>query len=299
MKINRRQLAQAALLATPAAAAAQPAGGTRITHGPLLGSLGPNDIWVWGRTERAGSFRVRYGTSRERLDQTSAEVTTRVDHDNAAWIHVQGLKSNTRYFYQLDGGGQVGTFKTQPAPADYANSETNPKGLFNFSFAFGSCSNQSTDLELPAYKVLNRQHASKVLFSIMNGDWLYEEKREYPVEEWRKQVGIAEAQTPRIVKLAPSITGVWENYKLYLERGVPLAEWHRNVPGYFTTDDHEILNDVYGTGSAGVKSREAVFRDISVQAWYDYIAGSTPVATGQKLHFGEATLDGDVLTDRA
>ena len=297
MKLNRRQLAQTVLLAAPAAAAAQPGSAASVTHGPLLGSVGPNDVWVWGRTARSGSLRVRYGSSPDTLDQTSPAVATTPSHDNTAWIHLTGLKSNTRYHYQLDGGGPKGTFKTHPSATDFQHKDTNPRGLFNFSFAFGSCSNQSTDLALPAYKVMNRQHAPKVLFSVMNGDWLYEEQREYPVAEWRKQVGITEAETPRIVKIAPSITGVWENYKLYLDRGKPLAEWHRNVPGYFTTDDHEILNDVYGTGSPGVRSREAVFRDISLHAWYDYIAGSTPVATKQKLHFGEATVQGDILTD--
>jgi phosphodiesterase/alkaline phosphatase D-like protein len=295
MKLNRRQLAQAAMAAIPVAA--QSNGAARVTHGPLLGSLGASDVWVWGRTERAGALRVRYGTTAGALDQVSPAVATSTDHDNTAWIHLTGLKSNTRYYYQLDGGGQAGTFKTHPSPDDYRHRDTNPRGLFNFSFAFGSCANQKTDLELPAYKVMNRQHAPKVLFSVMNGDWLYEEKRDYPATEWRKQVGISEAETPRIVKLAPSITGVWENYKLYLDRGKPLSEWHRNVPGYFTADDHEILNDVYGTGSAGVKSREATFRDISMQGWYDYINGSAPLATKQGLHFGEATLAGDVLTD--
>ncbi|HEU0121089.1 MAG TPA: alkaline phosphatase D family protein [Bryobacteraceae bacterium] len=299
MKVSRRQLAQAALFAAPAGAAAQPAALSRVTHGPFLGSVGPNDVWIWGRTERAGALRVRYGTASGRLDQLSDPVATSPDHDNTAWIHLSGLQSNKRYYYQLDGGGPQGTFRTHPSATDFAHPDTNPRGLFNFSFAFGSCANQKTDVELPAYKVLNRQHASKVLFSIMNGDWLYEEKRDYPAGEWRKQVGIEETETPRIVQIAPAVTGVWENYKLYLDRGKPLAEWHRNVPGYFTTDDHEILNDVYGTGSAGVKSREAVFRDISLHAWYDYIAGSTPLATRQGLHFGQATLSGDVLSDAA
>ncbi|MBM3787033.1 MAG: alkaline phosphatase [Acidobacteria bacterium] len=294
MKLNRRQLTKAVL--TGAAAAAQ-ASGPKITHGPFLGHSNATSVWVWGRTERAGSLRVRYGTDAGNLDQFSQSVATTIEKDNTAWIHVTGLKSNTRYFYKLDGGDKTGSFKTYPSAGDFMHADTNPKGHFNFSFAFGSCANQKTDLELPAYKVMNKNHASKMLFSVMNGDWLYEEKRDYPANEWRKQTGIAEAQTPRIVQLAPSITGVWENYKLYLERGVPLSDWHRNVPGYFTTDDHEILNDVYGTGSAGVTSREAVFRDISLQAWYDYIAGSQPLATKQPLHFGAATIAGDVLTD--
>lgn len=294
MKINRRQLAGAALM--PAAQAIAQ-GGVKITHGPFLGHVTESEIWIWGRTERAGKIVVRYGMSAEQLDRSSTPVETTADKDNTAWMRIAGLASNTRYYYRLDGSDKTGTFKTHPAPADFRHAETNPRGLFNFSFAFGSCAQQRVDLSLPAYKAMNRLVAPKVLFGIMNGDWLYEEKRDYPAAEWRKQLGLAENETPRIVKIAPSITGVWENYKFYLERGVPLAEWHRNVPGYFTPDDHEIVNDVFGTGTAGIQSREAVFRDISMHAWYDYIAGSNPLATRQALHFGEASLDGDVLTD--
>jgi alkaline phosphatase D len=296
MKLSRRQIAQAALLAQQAANAQQFTD-DKITHGPFLGHVTASSVWVWGRTERAGTVRARYGTAKDRLEQATAPVRTNASRDNAAWLQIIGLEPNTRYYYQLEGSPHIGTFKTLPAPEQFREQEVNPRGLFNFSFAFGSCAQQRVDLNLPAYKVMNRQHAPKVAFSIMNGDWLYEEKREYPAAEWRKQLGLAENGTPRIVKLCPSITGVWENYKLYLERGVPLAEWHRNVPGYFTTDDHEIVNDVYGTGSAGVTSREAVFRDISVQAWYDYIAGSNPLATKQGLHFGAATVRGNILTD--
>jgi phosphodiesterase/alkaline phosphatase D-like protein len=298
MKINRRQLTRAAILATPAAAsAAQTGRNPRVTHGPFLGHVGPNEVWVWGRLYRAGEFRVRYGPAEGTMDQLSPAVAVSPEHDNAGWVRLTGLRSDTRYSYELDAGGPKGTFRTLPAPADYSDGETNPRGLFNFSFAFGSCAQQLFDPSLPAYRTMNRQHASKVLFSIMNGDWLYEEKRDYPVEQWRQQVGIREEETPGIVRLAPSITGVWENYKLYLERGVPLSEWHRNVPGYFTPDDHEILNDVYGTGTAGIKSREAVFRDISMRAWYDYIAGSNPLTTRQGIHFGEGVIQNGVLTD--
>jgi hypothetical protein len=51
----------------------------------------------------------------------------------------------------------------------------------------------------------------------MNGDWLYEELREYPVEAWRLRAGID--ALPPVVNLMPTVVGVWENYKLYLSRG--------------------------------------------------------------------------------
>ena len=53
-----------------------------------------------------------------------------------------------------------------------------------------------------------------------------------------------ESDIPHVVKVAPTICGVWENYKLYLSRGANLAQWHRHVPSLFMYDDHEILNDI-------------------------------------------------------
>jgi phosphodiesterase/alkaline phosphatase D-like protein len=299
MKFKRRDLTKAAMLGVTSNLAAQVSqdSSTQLTHGPFLGHVGPTEVWIWGRTTRPAELRIRYGTSKDRLDQLSAPIHTSHEHDLTAWLHLTGLKSNQRYHYQFTAGGPIGTFHTVPVAADFAHPHTNPKGLFNFRFAFGSCSQQRFDPSLPAYKTMNRDHAHRLLFGIMNGDWLYEEKRDFPVAEWRKQTGCNESQTPALVNMAPALVGVWENYKFYLEQGAPLAEWHRNVPGYFTPDDHEIINDVYGTGSAGITSREAVFRDISLRAWYDYIAGSNPLATKQNMVFGRATLVGDTLTD--
>lgn len=66
---------------------------------------------------------------------------------------------------------------------------------------------------------------------------------------------MSNSQTRRIAKLALSITGDWENFKLYLERGKTRAAWHRQVPGYFSSDDHQTLNDVTDTGAAGMKTQ--------------------------------------------
>ena len=307
MKVNRRQLAKATLLGSAGlqVRAAQ-INEAAITHGPFLGHVGMNEVSVWARTARAGSFQIRYGTAADAMDQVSPAMTTVMEHDNAAWTRITRLQPGTRYFYRIEGTAaaeRAGTFLTLPSAESYRDAETNPKGLFNFSFQFGSCANQKSGgalgSTLPAYKTMRQLHGKKVLFSIMNGDWIYEEKRDYTVPQWREQCGLSLDQTPRLAKIAPSITGVWENFKLYLERGKTLAAWHREVPGYFTPDDHEILNDVYGTGTAGVKTQEAVFRDIALQGWYDYIAGSNPLATKQGLHFGEATVAGDILTDPA
>ncbi len=299
-KINRRELTVGALgtLAAPAQTT-----GARVTHGPMLGHVTANSVAVWGRLSRPGELRVHFGTSADRIDQVSASAPAQLDKDNAVWVQVTGLRPDTRYYYRLNGDAAAsGSFRTLPDAAQYRG-ELNPRGLFNFRFEFGSCNNQKPNNGmgpgLPAFKTMREKLRDKVHFSILNGDWLYEDKRDFTVAQWQAQNGVAAADTPRIVSLCPSIAGVWENYKFFLERGVNMAAWHKEMPCYFTPDDHEILNDVYGTAAAGNHNRRAVFRDIAMRAWFDYVAGANPLATAQPAHFGKGRLSAGsaVLTD--
>lgn len=279
-----------------------------ITHGPMLGRLGATEVGVWARTSVPGSFRVRYGTDPHKLDRISEPAMTRLERDNTGWVLIRGLQPDTKYYYQVIPAGAEqphaapdGSFLTLPDPAQYRDARYNPKGLFNFRFEFACGNNQrpgsGLGRALPAFKTMLERLKDKIHFAILNGDWLYEEERAYPVAEWLKQTQAREP--PRIVQLAPSIVGVWENYKAYLTRGPNLAAWHRNIPSFFTIDDHEILNDVYGTGTPGRRDRATVFRDIGTQAWRDYLAWANPVEQPGEIHFGRATLKAgsDVLTD--
>jgi len=141
---------------------------------------------------------------------------------------------------------------------------------------------------------------SAVDFAILDGDWLYEnDTRLYTADQWREQTGTAEADTPREVQFMPSIVGVWENYKNFYDNGANLRAWHRNVPSYYTFDDHELLNDIYGAGEPGRRNRRAVFRDVGTRAWYDYLGWSNPVPETPGIVYGRAQLEAgsDVLTD--
>lgn len=280
---------------------------TKITHGPLLGRLAEGTVSVWARTKSPGKFHVAYGTNDEKLNQKSATVETHLDNDNTGWVQLNGLKADTKYFYKVIGeganDGPGGAFVTLPSSKEVRDAKLNPKGLFNFRFEFACGNNQSPEHgsghSLPAFKTMNAKLTHKVNFAILNGDWLYEEEREYPPSKWIKQVGASPDDVPHIVKVAPTITGVWENYNLYLSRGKPLAQWHANTPYFFTLDDHEILNDIWGAGSPGLRDRRAVFRDIGVAAWYDYLAWANPTAFSQDAYFGRAKLakGSDVLFD--
>jgi alkaline phosphatase D len=260
----------------------------KLTHGPMLGRPSAHRMGVWGRTSGPGEFWVAYGLEAGRLDERSKKVTTTLAHDNTGVAELVGLRGGTRYYYRVmsDRGamGSGGSFRTMPSSDDVRDAETNPEGLFNFSFEFG-CGNYQGKFEgdralLPTFVTMNEKIADEVDFAILNGDFIYETDRVVGAEAWRERWGVAEADTPRIVQLAPTITGAWQNYKTYLRRGVDLAKWHRNVPSFFTLDDHELLNDVYGGGTIGFKNRKVAFRDIGMRAWFDYVGWSNPQGAG-------------------
>jgi alkaline phosphatase D len=277
----------------------------RLTHGPMLGNPTAHTMVVWGRTSDPGEFVVHYGTSANRLDQVSEPARTTSGHDNTGTTQLKKLQSDTRYYYQVFVNdrphGLPGTFQTLPDADDTRNDKYNPDGLFNFRFQIGSCANQNpihgVGHRTPAYENLNRDWADRVHFHIMNGDWLYEELREYPPEAWRLTQGLRDY--PLSVKVMPTVVGVWENYKLYLSRGVELSKWHRNVPSYFTFDDHELVNDIWGSSEAGKRHRRTVFRDIGTHAWMDYLGWANPAEHPHSVHYGKATIKGgsDLLVD--
>ena len=279
----------AALLACgalPVSARAQP-----ISHGPILGRLSSDGIGIWARTGHPGAFRVRYGLAADRLDWLSAPVPTTLARDNTGWLHLTGLEAGARYYYQLAAEGAVppvASFRTLPSPEDLVDGQHNPRGLFNFSFEF-ACGNKQLDSDQPAFRTMLRELDGRIDFAIQNGDWLYEEERDHLPAEWLRRSG--GTSYPRMVEIAPTIAGVWRNYQLYLERGADMAAWHREVPSFFVFDDHEILGDVNGAGTIGLRARRPAFRDIGVQGWYDYLGWSNPVPHSQPIFFGKARLE--------
>jgi phosphodiesterase/alkaline phosphatase D-like protein len=294
----------------PSIVTAQESAPAAVTHGPILGRLGAHEIGVWARTARPGTFRVRYGTDPGKLDQISNVVQTQFTSDNTGWAHITGLKANTQYYYHLVpgqaevGAGPGGSFRTLADPDELRDGKLNPRGLFNVRFEFACGNNQTIGQgaghDGPGFKTMLDQLKGKIDFAIQNGDWLYEDEREYAPAAWMKQVGLTnEADVPAVVKHAPTIVGVWQNYKVYLDRGKNLSNWHREIPSFFTFDDHEMLNDIWGAGTPGLRDRRAVYRDVGVRAWYDYLGWSNPVKFKQPIVLGEAQLKegGDVLTD--
>ena len=281
-------------------------GGLQITHGPMLGGPAATSMQIWARTSQPGRFGVRYGTDPDQPTGRVVSEPTSFEHDLRGIVTLADLEPDTLYHYRVEpGSGErySGSFRTLPTAESARDTKLNPRGLFNFSFEYACGNNQDPESglgpSLPTYDTLLRDIRGKVDFAILNGDWLYEDARDYPPAAWRGDVGLAPGQGPAVVEAMPNIVGVWQNYKVYHERGKNLAEWHRHVPSLYTFDDHELLNDIYGAGTTGFRHRRAVFRDIGVRAWYDYLGWANPVAHDQPLHFGRAELKAgsDILTD--
>ena len=223
---------------------------------------------------------------------------------------MRGLQANTRYYYKLiisevpAETGRSGSFRTLPASRDYVDQELNPRGVFNFSFEYACGNNQnighSMGPDLITHGTMLKKIADEIHFAILNGDWLYESQREFKPAQWRAQVDAQPDNVPKVVRVAPTIVGVWQNYKHYYDQSRNLALWHRRVPSFFTYDDHEILNDVWGAGTPGLRDRRAVFRDIGVRAWYDYLGWSNPTEFKQRVYFGSGQLKAgsNVLVDK-
>ena len=284
------------------------ASNTFISHGPILGRAGATHMGVWARTSRPAEFRVFYGTRPDRLDQVSQPVATTPDRDNTGWVLLDGLDPDTQYHFAVGFEDEVflpehrGSFRTWPSPEQYRNARHNPRGLFNFRFSAAACQRmlpyKSSGFQ--PYATMLEQHGHKVHFAVHAGDWVYEEGRNQTVEEWRWRMGMKpDVATPPNVTAAPALVGAWNNYKIYLYKNNHLAAWHRHVPTFYMFDDHEILNNVYGATTPGLRSRRAVYRDIGLQAWYDYLAWSNPVADALDTRFGRAemTAGSDVLYD--
>jgi alkaline phosphatase D len=277
-----------------------------LTHGPMLGRQSANSMGVWCRTSETAQVQIRYGLSSKELNQLSHSTRSILERDNTARVHLKNLTPRTRYYYQVlvNGAtqGPISSFKTLPS-TEVSKTTENPEGLFNFKFEFGCGNNISSPrvngILMPTYATMLKENVhNEIDFAILNGDFVYEAGRDLTPQQWQEKNNIS--QLPKQLTLAPDQAGVWQNYKIYLDASEHLRQWHTKVPSYYSIDDHEILNDVYGSGSPGYVNREAVFRDPASQAWMDYLGWSNHSVDNKKIVISKASLqkDANILTDK-
>lgn len=269
---------------------------TAVTHGPVLGDLTANSVRVWIRAERETEFEVLLRPDRPPFDD--AEVfhgSVDANKDFTGYVQANHLKPNTRYAWAVRVGGEIidarqshrdpwPTFRTLPDKTSFAH-PFNPDGRFNFSFSIGACQRQKSPKDTygiypspPAFDTIWEKHRNRLSFHIVNGDYTYEET------------------------LDGARTGIEGNYKLYLERGRSLNRLLKHVPLITMYNDHEVTDNIDGSGEIGLGDGNYLVRDGAMSVWQyyaDWANGSSPQKT--EIRHGTARLkkQSDILHDEA
>lgn len=258
-----------------------------LSHGPLLGGITDTSVKVWLRTRTATEFEVLYGEHLP-LSSNSEKVAGKTSeaNDNTASVVLRGLEPNTQYYYAIRITGTLAdlrsdilspwpSFKTLPNKRSFVDPQNNPDGLFNVTFAIGHCASQDPDrsggmyTSTPAFNMLRMRHADEAMFAIVNGDVIYEERRD------------------------GTLDGIRDNYKLYFSRGHSFASLFRHTPALFTFDDHDVGWDIHGCGQIGLGEGRHLIRDLGLRAYEEYLSW----ANYRGPHSGRILLgQGDVNT---
>lgn len=265
-----------------------------LTHGPILGRPTSISTRVWIRTAQPMSFRVLYDTKLPLSEDAPAvDGETTAEADSTGYVNLTELKPNTQYYYGIVTGGHlVDTrvdindpwpfFRTFPDADAYRDEKFNPRGLYNvcFSIGTGNCQNPAYDrggqyVDAPAFENMWTQHRDELMFHFMNGDYIYEERRD------------------------GKLSGYRNNYKLYMFRGRGMSRVMRYLPWLFVFDDHELTGE-QGMGAVGLGAGPWCDRDEGLRAWYEYAGWANyPAPHRGPLRFGKAKVNAgsDVLTD--
>ena len=295
------------LLMLPSVAAAQdlswpdpvanhvvPQQSTAVTHGPVLGDLTQDSIRVWLRADSEIEFEVLTRPNRPPFDVAKVSRGRTVPgEDFTGYVQVDGLVPNTEYAYAVRVDGEIidlrsgfkdpwPSFRTLPDHESYAH-PFNPAGKFNFSFSIGACQRQRSPGKTygiypspPAFDTIWEKHRNRVSFHVVNGDYSYEET------------------------LDGSSAGIENNYKLYLNRGRSLNRLLRYVPMMTMYNDHEVTDNIDGSGEVGLGDGNYLVRDPAIRVWQyyaDWANGDRPQRG--RVVLGKAAFEGgsDILHD--
>jgi alkaline phosphatase D len=264
-----------------------------ITHGPILGGVTSTSVKIWIRTMESMPFEILLSERTPFDEAESFTGKTEPSQDFTGWVSAERLKPNTRYYYAVQLKGEIvdtrsgvdqpwPSFHTLPDETSYAHA-FNPEGRFNFSFSIGACQRQRSPTDTygiyanpPVFNTLWEKHRNKVAFHIVNGDYTYEET------------------------LDGAKTGLEDNYKLYLDRGLSLNRYLRHVPMMTLFNDHEVTDNIDGAGEVGRKNGNYLVRDPALAVWQYYANWANDSAPHRgDLRFGEAQLEkgSNVLVD--
>ena len=267
---------------------------TVVTHGPVLGDVTMDSVRVWLRADREVEFEVLIRPLGPPFSDADVHAGRTIKaKDFTGFVEVGDLRPNTEYAYAIRVGGEIidlraefkdpwPTFRTLPGEESYRH-QFNPEGKFNFSFSIGACQRQRSPGKTygiypnpPAFNTIWEKHRDRISFHVINGDYTYEET------------------------LNGSAVGIENNYKLYLSRGRSLRRLLRYVPMLTMYNDHEVTDNIDGSGEVGLGDGNYLVRDPAIRVWQyyaDWANGDRPQRAPVQFGKGSVEKGKDVLHD--
>ncbi|MBV9063811.1 MAG: fibronectin type III domain-containing protein [Alphaproteobacteria bacterium] len=102
----------------------------RITNGPVVEGTGDSWAVIAWSTNAGGSTVVKYGTDRNRLDQTAeaSYADNEKSQGQVHRVHIKNLQPNTTYYYQVTSGQGEGTGTQAQSPVETFKTKGNGGG---------------------------------------------------------------------------------------------------------------------------------------------------------------------------
>lgn len=227
----------------------------QLLHGPILGNLRSNNVSIWLRTASEIPISVRASKFINMSDPiTSNNITTNQTRDFTAIINLNGLDSNTRYYYEILLNGSTYetnltlTFKTPPILGDNAD----------FKIGFGGGAGYNPENER-MWKTIKNNNPDLFLFL---GDNIYIDYPEIPETQqycyYRRQSRI---EFKNLTSSIP-IYAIWDDHDFGDDDCTSSLEldnppWKLDVLEIFKQN---WVNPFYGNGS----SNPGVFFNFSI-----------------------------------
>ena len=171
-----------------------------ITHGPMLGAVGPDEARVLFRTDATRRVVVRVA----RADEIGASRVAdwrypSAQRDFTDVVHFKGLEPNTEYAYFFEVEGQLApglhTFRTAPPAGSSGRTR----------IAFGSC---TRDDEQPIFAHVRALHPDLFVFI---GDNHYANTDDLNGLRWHYRWGMSRSQRAQMLAEA-SVLATWDDH---------------------------------------------------------------------------------------
>jgi phosphodiesterase/alkaline phosphatase D-like protein len=193
--------------------------------GVASGEVSPSSAILWGHADQAGETNLEVATDVgfKHIVRTF-KVQAQTANDLTVQRRVEGLQSNTHYWYRFTSGptsSDVGTFVTAPKTNDDASIKFAWTGDYDAESAVGQTQPFWND-----FGVFRSMQGEGNDFNIGLGDTIY-----------------SDSEVPgKLNPVALTVAQKWAKYRLDLGQA-PLADLRGAAGFYSHWDDHEFIND--------------------------------------------------------